>query len=674
MLCAPQVVSIGCSAVSLSWDAPPRAQRYRVRWAVARDDGELPSSDVHGGWSSKLAGSVATSVSGLASGVNYVFVVQAFSAAGWGPPSPPTTARTSDHGRPDPPDPPGVRAEAFAAGAVESRARTAGVCTAALVTMPVPAQCGGGAAKEAASLELQYRVAAGSAQWTAWRGQHAAGSVVRVAPIDPLEAHEFRVRVGSAMGFSEWSEPTPPTLLALSVAQMEEPPQARPLSFDGVALSWGASGGAAAACNLALRWRVDMRSSRGEIGEIGGEWRPVAEATAPSAEVFALPCSSPPSSCQFRTVLRTSQGWAVPSRPSAPVSTPAPPALAAGAVRLALLLRTALPPHADASAARWLRELARAVNAPDGQLAVDTESAGARGCVVDIRMGARWRLPTRLATQLVQLAASPASALYHHDAITAQLDGTAGIVEVTTASDGQLIHHRLGLATDGSLQRTAAEPRLYSPAAGTVGLGGGGDDDRHRVTEGPLPTPEGGGGYWSRPRLLGILIVLVAVATLVGRRWLPAASPLKLAYFEPPASMSSALGTPHRLQPIARVVDLSDVQSIPALRRVLLSAAAGLFPGDEGEAADVAEITLVDEWRGRRRFTGRSMLADLTRAKELHVVLGNGRRDAEQMSPRGVGVVTTPLLAEGALEAYPVPEADAGELAEMVQPLRTQAW
>jgi len=667
----PRVISMGCSVVTLEWDGAAGAARYKLRWRATREaelgenlgegdetlamadsaessadstadgaladgSGRVRTAGLTAGWSSRQVGGLTTSVAGLTPGANYLFTVQAFSTAGWGPPSPPTTARTNDRGPPDRPSAPKVRFDGDGGGQR---------CTTAVVELPPLASgCGG---ENGAVMELEHRavpsaspMAAPNTAW-AWRGGGPPASKVHITRLDPVRAYEFRARVRTAMGVSEWSSATLPTLPTLEGEEILSAPRARALSSDAVRLEWNVPE-IARACRLPLRWRVDVRTESSVIswetlgearvgfgGADGGADGGAAGSGADGggagvgvggwATVSRLVCAR---SCVFRTIL-VAGGWSLPSRPSAPLRLPPPPSVIEGALRVQLRLRRPPAPGTDATGARWARDVGEVLGAPAEQVAAVEVAVGGQSCTLDFLAGARWRVPARLLAQLVQLVDSPSSALYEPNRLTASLDTAVGVVALGGIAERPTFE-RLSLSgSDGSLARVAAPPILETAALLDAGvaaeLGGARLATGSRgegLNEGDAPAAAHGGISSLTLAVLFVLGVL-GVATTRYRLGCGRAS-LKKVYFE--SARLTKPGEP-RLQPWACVVDLSKVESLPQLRATLMRAAAAV-PGSEHATADGLEIVMCDEQGQRTRFAGRSMLGALKRAHELHVTLG----------------------------------------------------
>ena len=686
---------------------------YRLRWRAQREAEEEEESNGGGGnggggggWSSQQTAVTTLSVNGLTPGANYLFAVQAYSISGWGPASPPATARTNDKGRPDQPSAPRlIRSELMLDGDGDGGR---GQCTAVHVSLPpLNTACGAavGADEGAGAMHLEYRLLSdhaaprgahdGAATWSQWRGDGRGGrlppsSTAHVAPLAPLSAYEFRARAVTSTGVSDWSSATPPVLPGLDGASLLEAPRARALGAALVRVEWPTPA-AARACQLRLRWRLEVQLEGG--GGTAAAWTVLgevaaADAATSAADVGRLACG-PPATCTFRTLL-LAPGWSMPSKPSVPLSVRALPPVPEGALRVLLRRRAPPPADADATATRWAHDVSAALDAPPGQVVAVDVSDGGGACVLDIGAAERWKVPMRLAERLVRLLAASAllepaqsgtrgaqlgassgaqigapgahlgaSSGAHLDAYGAQLgarlDPEAGVLLMSSttrdgraessARDGgappQWAFERLSVGADGSLLRHVAPPGIDSGAGGGVHRGGGGGGRMGGGAaaggRGPAEGRRGesddaqrGGAAPGAPPLLAIAVLLAAAWVYLSTRrqhssLLPccAASPLKLTRFELRRELHSREGAPisPRLQPMARVVDLSGVERLPQLRATLLRAAAEL-PGSDGASADGFELYLCDAQGRRTRFTGRSMLAAVRQAHELYVLLG----------------------------------------------------
>ena len=142
---------------------------------------------------------------------------------------------------------------------------------------------------------------------------------------------------------------------------------------------------------------------------------------------------------------------------------------------------------------------------------------------------------------------------------------------------------------------------------------------------------------WSR-RLRGYSLLLAertGVSDLLPTA-LISTDPLKRVTFEfaLPRGMQTP-GTP-RLQPVARVVDVEGVRSVPALRDLLVALATDL-PGcsEAGLTADSLDVFLVDAAGRRTRLSGRAQLKALRHTHELHVTVSSGGPTPTPQQERG---------------------------------------
>ena len=266
-------------------------------------------------------------------------------------------------------------------------------------------------------------------------------------------------------------------------------------------------------------------------------------------------------------------------------------------------------------------------------------AAGGRLCVLDLQLGARWKVPARLLTQLVTEVSTPSSTIFARGSATAELDADAGVVVLDTAA-GKF--ERLDLGADGSLTRTVLSPSIGGSAV-QDGRGKGANAlprgaDGTAGTMGPTAGIVGTGSAAVQPAasstsigtptlLVGAVLAAAAIGTLLRRRLrlLPTRR-FQLVHFK--LATSAAGDASADAPPVARHVDLSGIVSLAQLRRALLDEAADLAPWSTAAQPPSLEMSTVDAHGECTRLSGRAMLGVLQRADELtdlHVTIGGGR-------------------------------------------------
>ena len=343
-------------------------------------------------------------------------------------------------------------------------------------------------------------------------------------------------------------------------------------------------------------------------------------------------------------------GWTQPSKSSRPVRTPSLSPPPDGARRIELTLHRQ-PSHTSAvvgspgdmkpfaaDAARWARDLSAALDVPVEQLRVVEVGGGGRVCVIDVMLGARWRTPELVVTSLVRMLDHPSSPLFAASRITSGLDPIAGVLSRT--ADGAHIERLAAGVDSGSLLGVRTSPRLAN------GAGVDGTREHAHATA--------SGGHWLPIIIVLLLLVLAGGAllsrhkadeyTAVGASDGPSLKPVT---FVLDGHVSAPDGA------MMQTIDVASLTSVPALRKSLLRASARL-PGCAGRT--VVEICFVDADGRRLRFTGRSQLAALRSARELHITLGreqsataNGRaysyEEGEEVDGGEVEAAVAPLVS-----------------------------